>query len=127
VPTSIELSVALQALSFIKSGGQFFPPSVLSRAHSPWPVPFKKTAALGESVNGANGWSHELNGCTEGLTAKQAEVIRLLRQGETNKLIARRLGLSEATVKVHVRQIMRKLGVKNRTQVAISALNDGDA
>jgi hypothetical protein len=44
-----------------------------------------------------------------------------LRYGKSNKHIARELHMQEATVKVHVRQIMRKLGVANRTQVALLA------
>jgi DNA-binding CsgD family transcriptional regulator len=50
-----------------------------------------------------------------GLTLKQDDVFKLLRQGQTNKLIARQLGMSEATVKVHVRQIIRKFGVSTCT------------
>lgn len=54
-------------------------------------------------------------------TVRQTEVARLVAQGYSNKEIARRLASNEATVKVHVRDIIRKLGVKNRTQVAIVA------
>jgi DNA-binding NarL/FixJ family response regulator len=54
-----------------------------------------------------------------GETARQKAVLELLRRGDTNKGIARRLGMREGTVKVHVRQIMRKFGVTNRTQVAV--------
>lgn len=56
---------------------------------------------------------------TINLTTRQKSVLEGLSRGEANKAIARRLGIREATVKVHVRQIMRKLGVANRTQVAI--------
>ncbi|MGB7827950.1 MAG: LuxR C-terminal-related transcriptional regulator, partial [Pseudolabrys sp.] len=45
------------------------------------------------------------------------------RQGYPNKRIARQLGLSESTVKVHVRRIMHKFGVANRTQLAFVAMN----
>ena len=38
-------------------------------------------------------------------------------------MIARRLNIAEATVKIHIRQIMRKLGVNNRTQIALAALS----
>jgi DNA-binding NarL/FixJ family response regulator len=55
-------------------------------------------------------------------------VLEHLRRGDSNKLIARELNIREGTVKVHVRQIMRKLGVANRTQVAIACANSaGDA
>ena len=57
------------------------------------------------------------------LTIKQEEVFDLLRQGFPNKVIAHRLGMSEATVKVHARRIMHKFGVSNRTQLAVAAMN----
>jgi len=58
------------------------------------------------------------------LTARQKAVLELLSRGQSNKAIARRLGMREGTVKVHVRQIMRKFGVSNRTQVAIVCANE---
>lgn len=54
-------------------------------------------------------------------TPRQLEVAKLLLQGHSNKEIGRHLGLLEGTVKVHVREIMRKLGVQNRTQAALVA------
>jgi DNA-binding NarL/FixJ family response regulator len=61
------------------------------------------------------------------LTTRQKSVLERLSQGETNKAIARTLGIREGTVKVHVRQIMRKLGVANRTQVAIASATGSKA
>ena len=55
------------------------------------------------------------------LTERQYAVLVCLCQGDPNKVIGRKLGMTETTVKVHVREIMRKLGVCNRTQVAIAA------
>lgn len=49
------------------------------------------------------------------LTARQIAVLRLLRRGKPNKIIAAELDISESTVKVYVRQIMKKLGAINRT------------
>ena len=54
-------------------------------------------------------------------TERQYAVLVCLCQGDPNKIIGRKLGMTETTVKVHVREIMRKLGVSNRTQVAITA------
>lgn len=54
-----------------------------------------------------------------GLTRRQVEVLAHLRHGSPNKVIARELGVTEGTVKVHVRQIMRRLGAANRTQAAV--------
>ncbi|BBC72717.1 DNA-binding response regulator [Altererythrobacter sp. B11] len=59
------------------------------------------------------------------LSDREAEILNCLVVGLPNKLIARRLDLCEATVKVHVKGILRKLGVQNRTQAAIFALNNG--
>jgi len=105
MPTSIEPAVAFQALSFIRSGGSFFPPAALS------------TSLREATINGVARVSD--------LTAKQEEVIGRLRKGLSNKAIARQLDMSEATVKVHVRRIIRKFGVANRTQLAVAAMNQG--
>ncbi|WP_037460223.1 LuxR C-terminal-related transcriptional regulator [Skermanella stibiiresistens] len=59
------------------------------------------------------------------LTDRQRDVFQLLLAGHSNKEIARALGVLEGTVKVHVRAIMQKLGVKNRTQVAVAAARAG--
>jgi DNA-binding NarL/FixJ family response regulator len=53
------------------------------------------------------------------LTCRQRQVLVHLRRGCPNKIIARKLGVTEGTVKVHVRQVMRKLGAANRTQAAV--------
>jgi two-component system nitrate/nitrite response regulator NarL len=53
------------------------------------------------------------------LTPKEKEVLRQLMQGLPNRLIGLALSISEATVKVHVKSILRVMGVDNRTQAAI--------
>lgn len=55
------------------------------------------------------------------LSAREQEILRALVEGYTNKEIALRLGIMQGTVKVHVRDIIRKLGVRNRTQAAVVA------
>jgi two-component system nitrate/nitrite response regulator NarL len=47
-------------------------------------------------------------------------------EGDSNKSIARKIGIADATVKVHVKAILRKLQVQNRTQAAIWAKNHGE-
>lgn len=54
----------------------------------------------------------------EGLTTRQAEILALLREGLSNKVIASRLGIAEGTVKNHVSVLLRLLNVRNRTQAA---------
>ena len=56
-----------------------------------------------------------------GLTAREREVLVLLGTGLPNKAIARRLGISEATVKAHLTRVFRQIGVTDRTQAAIWA------
>ncbi len=59
------------------------------------------------------------------LTARELEVLKELAQGKDNKLIAKDLGLSDQTVKVHVSNILSKLYLGDRTQAAIYALKQG--
>lgn len=53
------------------------------------------------------------------LSSRQEEILRSVALGHSNKLIARRLGIKEATVKGHVRVVLRKIGATNRTQAAV--------
>ncbi|WP_169799556.1 LuxR C-terminal-related transcriptional regulator [Novosphingobium lentum] len=59
------------------------------------------------------------------LSERELDTMRHLLMGSPNKVIANRLAISEATVKVHVKAILRKLNVQNRTQAAIWAVNNG--
>lgn len=56
-----------------------------------------------------------------GLTDREAEVLALVREGLANKQIARRLGISERTVKAHLTSVFQRLGVADRTQAALWA------
>jgi two-component system, NarL family, nitrate/nitrite response regulator NarL len=55
------------------------------------------------------------------LTGREAQILRSLMQGCSNKMIARQLGLAEATVKLHIKSILRKVKAANRTQAAMWA------
>ena len=59
------------------------------------------------------------------LTPREIELLGLVAEGLPNKAIAQRLSVSENTVKYHVRQIMNKLGVQNRTEAVTSAIRLG--
>lgn len=63
----------------------------------------------------------EPNGSVPQLTPTQMQVLRCVHSGLLNKQIAHELGIAEATVKVHMTAVMRKLNVRNRTQAAIAA------
>jgi len=97
-----------------------------------------KLVALGEKVlpsqlarnlsfvsSGATGedWHESIAGA--GLSDREVEILHCLTLGLANKVVSRRLSISEATVKVHVKAILRKLRVANRTQAAIWAIKHG--
>lgn len=63
--------------------------------------------------------SHERNPLS-GLTARQHEIVQLLLEGCSNKVIARKLGISPNTVKVHIQAIFRELRVHNRMALVVA-------
>ena len=66
-----------------------------------------------------------IDGQLENLTPREVEVLKLLSQGQTNPQIARSLLFSVSTVKAHVRSILTKLAVSDRTQAAVKAIGVG--
>ena len=70
------------------------------------------------------GPSHELSDCPN-LSPRESQVLTSLAEGKSNKLIARVCHISEATVKVHLKAILRKTKAHNRTQAAIWAIQHG--
>lgn len=105
--TNMDAEIACQAFTFILGGGSYFPREAL----------LQSSATNGQAKRA----TQPADGDQGGLTRRQIEVLDKLRLGKSNKLIARDLKMQESTVKVHVRQIMRKLGAANRTQAAIIA------
>jgi DNA-binding NarL/FixJ family response regulator len=65
------------------------------------------------------------NSLRDPLTPREAEVLQVLASGRTNQQIAQTLVISRGTVKVHVEHIIRKLGVSDRTQAAVRAIELG--
>lgn len=61
----------------------------------------------------------------KGLSEREREIMGCLVHGKSNKVIARQLGITEATVKVHLKAVLRKLNVSNRTQAALWAVRNG--
>ncbi len=62
---------------------------------------------------------------TARLTAREREIVQGLARGESNKEIARDLGVAESTVKIHVQNILKKLNLASRVQVAVYAVEHG--
>jgi DNA-binding NarL/FixJ family response regulator len=79
--------------------------------------------AAGEEADGA-GHRDEADRI-EALTPREIEVLTLLSQGQTNPQIAQNLMVSRGTVKIHVQHIISKLGVSDRTQAAVRAIEAG--
>ncbi|MDE2378249.1 response regulator transcription factor [Bradyrhizobium sp.] len=123
--------LALRVLSFVLDGGTYFPRSAIACG------PFPEESRMKTDPDGLRGVSYAPTGgalsaadasgrlsvdfrMTE-LSGRQRAILERLCRGEPNKIIGRELNLPESTVKVHVREIMRKLAVSNRTQVVVVA------
>lgn len=115
VTSGIKSSLALQAFSFIINGGAYFPLAALRAMKID--VDKGSDAPDDNCRNGDGELNDSPHNC---LTLKQKEVLKLIGLAKCNKAIARELGMTEGTVKVHVRNIMHKLGAVNRTELAIA-------
>jgi len=82
------------------------------------------TDALARMVQGDTNIADEEGPFSE-LTPREMEILCLLAEGQSNKLIARNLGISDGTVKLHVKAILRKLGIHSRVEAAVIAVEQG--
>jgi len=82
------------------------------------------TDALARMVQGDTNVVDEEGPFSE-LTPREMEILCLLAEGQSNKLIARNLGISDGTVKLHVKAILRKLGIHSRVEAAVIAVEQG--
>lgn len=101
IPKSITGKTFVNAINFIMAGEVFVP------------VDLQRAFANGPSDAGF------------GLTGQESRVLSHLANGLTNKEIANLMSLSEVTIKMHVRSILKKLGANNRTQAALIAKRSG--
>lgn len=110
VVKSISCEPLKSALRMVSAGEKVFPSQLASALTATvWNLPVGKW-----DMNG------DLN-----LSSREIEILRCLVSGHSNKVIARQLQITEATVKVHVKAVLRKLRVANRTQAAIWAFTRG--
>jgi DNA-binding NarL/FixJ family response regulator len=98
IPKTDSPAIVASAVRLILAGGTYVPPRLVQSANVP------PSAAPGL-----------------GLTARQLDVLRLLARGLSNKAIARELGVTEGTVKVHLLAVFRALDVRNRTAAVLAA------
>jgi DNA-binding NarL/FixJ family response regulator len=105
IPTSVRAEVAIAALRLIDAGGTFIPAHVFPSA----------APEIGSD------YMHRRVSNEIALTPRELSVVALLREGKPNKLIAAQLEMAVSTVKVHVRNILKKLRVTNRTHAAFVA------
>jgi len=101
IPTNVKMRVAAEALALVRAGGTF--------------VPASSVLALRDAIHATARGPRTLSGM---FTTREAAVVEALRKGKANKIIAYELNLCESTVKVHIRNIMKKLKATNRTEVA---------
>ncbi len=104
----MSLNVIRQSLDLMMMGERVFPFSLVN-------------AALAQR-NEAHRGLQEAPAALPLLSDRERQVLGLLPKGASNKFIARELDISEATVKIHIRTLLKKIGVENRTQAALWAL-----
>ena len=106
--------VLLGALRLVLAGGVYIPPEILGSAapstRSPAAAPAGQQPASAPRPSPAD----------LGLTERQVDVLALMMQGKSNKLICRALDLAEPTVKNHVSAILKALQVSNRTEAVLA-------
>lgn len=101
------------AIRLMLSGQRYIPDEVLDAMQSKRVEIFDEAKAAPTSIP------------LQRLTEREREVLSLLIEGHSNKMIGRALGVQEVTVKLHIRKLLRKLGVANRTQAVTFALQAG--
>jgi len=81
------------------------------------------TALLAQALRNQRGASPAPS--SSSLTQREKEILRELSAGMSNKLIARKLGITEGTVKVHVKHLLKKLHLRSRVEAAVWAVQEG--
>lgn len=114
IPKSSSSAVMLSALRLVLARGIYLPPSAFLSGREDRAPPAVPAASQSAELPGRH--AREL-----GLSPRQIEVLELILQGKSAKLIGRELGLSAGTVKAHTTAVLRALNVTTRTQAVIQA------
>lgn len=115
IPKAYSPDVMLSAIRLVLSGGVYVPPMMLQEASGIAPPVAMPLAEDGNTFEALEERLRTL------LTERQVDVLRLLSQGKPNKVIARDLGISEGTVKIHLAAIFRALNVRNRVEAVVAS------
>ena len=113
LPSTTPSPVMVAVLHLVIAGGVYAPPGMILSSAAPGVM---ASGAVGSAAREAT-----ISEFFPNLTPRQGHVLALLSEGSTNKAIAESLGMCENTVKAHVKHIMRKLSVNNRTEAALMA------
>jgi len=138
IPVTASLRIAIAALQLVLAGGTYYPQPVLESTRPGAAIrelePFAAEPSIAPVTDTPHASAEALlpAGVTTGspvasgadhpmvaFTAREADVLAALQRGRSNKWIAHHLNLSENTVKVHIRHIMRKLRATNRTEAVV--------
>jgi two-component system nitrate/nitrite response regulator NarL len=111
--TSMPQEAMVKALELVMLGECYLPASI--------GLQLLEQASCDRAFFGRSAPANDEYGQPRQLSDREAQILRHLMQGASNKAIARKLGLAEATVKVHLKGILRKIKAANRTQAAIWA------
>ncbi|ATN33148.1 helix-turn-helix transcriptional regulator [Rhizobium sp. ACO-34A] len=123
LPLNLRLDVFLAAVDLLAKGGEHFPSALLQRLSSD--APLVEVSYESGLVTAARSNTLTLpNGDMAALTTREVQILDLICEGTQNKIIADRLNLSENTVKVHIRNIYKKMHVRNRTEAASRFFNN---
>jgi two-component system, NarL family, nitrate/nitrite response regulator NarL len=115
--TSMDRAALLKALELVMLGETFIASALVL------PILDETSQAHGSGLDlpPALTSANETGARPHDLSSREVEILKRLMEGESNKVIARHLDIAEATIKVHVKSILRKVQVKNRTQAALWA------
>ncbi|WP_265516078.1 helix-turn-helix transcriptional regulator [Nitratireductor luteus] len=115
LPMDVNLDIWLSIIRIMLKGGAYFPSARLPQAQQASSAgPGLRAEGRPHRLTGHEQWSETM----DDLTMRELEVLAMVARGYQNKIIAADLNLSEHTVKIHLHNIIRKLGVHNRTEAA---------
>jgi DNA-binding NarL/FixJ family response regulator len=112
----------LKCIELVIMGETIFPPALLSTILDP-DGRIEDTVPLSPATSQTIDVAPQ-DGVTRLLSPRERAILRCLTEGDSNKSIARKIDIAEATVKVHIKAILRKIRVHNRTQAAIWGINN---